>query len=64
MTESRSHKYLSAPSGRQRINTFDLVLVNFSNTISWHRKEQVYILYIHIYFASYSHMCYLCFAKK
>ena len=28
MTESRSQKYLSAPSGRQRLNTFDLLLVN------------------------------------
>ena len=28
MIESRLQKYLSAPSGRQRINTFDLLLVN------------------------------------
>ena len=39
MIESRSQKYLSAPSGRQRLNTFYLLLVNFPNNISWLMKE-------------------------
>ena len=34
MIESGSQKYLSTPSGKPRLNTFDLLLVNFSNNFS------------------------------